>query len=271
MEVTYLNHFGDDLTVVNAARVSMGRKSSFDYDAVEAPGFVCEETNTVRAFCEKKHPGPDHYGSEATDQTVLPPGCDCPYQEGGHVQKLKEKDERLIKYLAAQKHEIPFAHPHVSFHFKAPIFVARQLVKHQIGLSWSEISRRYVKGEPEFWWPEVWRKGSEDIKQGSTDEEIASGYGSVVDNWKRGTEIHLKNAYAMLLNEGVCPEQARIILPLNTYTEWHWTGSLLAWARVWGLRVGKPGAQQETKECVKLIGPKMEELFPASWKALTNG
>jgi thymidylate synthase (FAD) len=210
VEVTYLDHMGSDLTVVNAARVSFGKR--------------------VEEF--------------------------RPVQDGG-----------LLNFLARHKHELPFAHPHISFHFKAPIFVARQLAKHQVGFVWSEISRRYVKNTPELYWPQQWRKGSDDIKQGSTDETFEDKYGVTerIDIAARS----LVWDYKRLVAEGCCAEQARMILPQNMYTEWHWTGSLLGWARVWGLRV-KPDAQRETREIVEKIGPKLAELYPYSWKALTD-
>jgi thymidylate synthase (FAD) len=176
-----------------------------------------------------------------------------------------EKDARLLRYLAKHKHELPFAHPHVSFHFKAPIFVARQLAKHQVGFVWSEISRRYVKGGPELWWPQEWRKGSEDVKQGSLAEEFVARPGQMtrVADMADG----LVWEYKRLLADGCCAEQARMILPQNMMTEWVWTGSLLGWARVWGLRMGA-GAQKETKDVVGLIDEKMGELFPVSWVVL---
>ncbi len=208
MEITYLGHYGNDLAVVNAARVSFGkRKEVFD-----------------------------------------------------------DKDARLVAYLAKHKHVLPFRHPHVSFHFKAPIFVARQLVKHQVGMSWSEISRRYVTGEPELWWPEVWREAAEDKKQGSKD-------GGIIEQREAEAEAQFAagvalKTYMHLLKRKVAPEQARMVLPANLMTEWHWTGSLLAWAHLWNLRT-EEHAQKECQDCVRLIGPTMERLFPVSWKVLT--
>lgn len=208
MEATYLGHYGDDLAVVNAARVSFGkRKEVFD-----------------------------------------------------------KGDERLINYLVRHGHVLPFRHPHISFHFKAPIFVARQLVKHQVGMSWSEISRRYVAGS-EFFMPEFFRQKAEDKKQGSLDVEMEDG-----EEWTNKFYWLSKKAttvYEEALAAGMAPEQARMILPLNSYTEWHWTGSLLAWAHLWKLRVA-PDAQKETQDCVRQIGPKMTELFPVSWPTLTG-
>ena len=179
----------------------------------------------------------------------------------------EEKDPRLLKFLARNKHEIPFAHPHVSFYFKVPIFVARQLAKHQVGFVWSETSRRYVKSEPEFYWPKVWRKGSADIKQGSLSEGVDDQGGIMIDAVL--AVKRMVSEYNHMLALGVAPEQARMILPQNMYTDVTWTGSLLGWARVWGLRT-KPDAQEETRDVVAMSGPKMEELFPHSWAALTG-
>lgn len=176
-----------------------------------------------------------------------------------------EKDARLLRYLAKHKHELPFAHPHVAFHMKAPIFVARQLAKHQVGFVWSEISRRYVKDTPEVYIPDVLRKGSPDIKQGSLEEEI---YEPILQKHNyRDIVNRAVLVYEHLLRAGVCPEQARAVLPQAAYTEWHWTGSLLGWARVWGLRV-KPDAQRETRELVEQIDAPLSEHFPAAWQVL---
>ena len=187
---------------------------------------------------------------------------------GKRKEVFDEKDARLVRFLARENHIIPFAHPHVIFHFKAPIFVARQLAKHQVGFSWSEISRRYVKSEPELYIPPILRKGSADIKQGSLDEKV-DDHETVKQAYTVSSQLAVE-FYKQALEKGICPEQARALLPQNAYTEWHWTGSLLGWSRVWNLRA-KPDAQRETREVVEMIGPKMQELFPVAWEALTNG
>lgn len=174
-------------------------------------------------------------------------------------------DERLLRFLAREGHELPFAHPHISFHFEAPLFIARQLQKHQVGFVWSEVSRRYVKTEPTFWWPKVWRKGSKDIKQGSTDEEVklTDQLEANLTYWEDDNVI----AYEQLLAEGVCAEQARMVLPQNLLTAWTWTGSLLGWSRVWRLRTA-PDAQRETQEVVRQIDGPLAEHFPVAWAVL---
>ena len=174
---------------------------------------------------------------------------------------LKAKDNKLIRYLAKHKHISPFGHCFASFHIKAPIFVARQLVKHKF-LRWNEISRRYVDDTPEFYEPMAWRGRSSDKKQGSAglvnisvDQEL---------QWNRQL-----STYNNLLSEGVCPEQARMVLPQSMMTEWYWSGSLDAFADMCNLRC-KSDTQAETRQVARQIDHKMIELFPVSWDALTE-
>jgi len=179
--------------------------------------------------------------------------------------KLKAKDDKLIRYLAKHNHISPFGHCFASFHVKAPIFVARQLVKHKF-LRWNEISRRYVDDEPEFYVPEVWRGRSADKKQGSEGEVKL---GTLDDTIVSDSPHEALCAYNALLDAGVAPEQARMVLPQSTMTEWYWSGSLDAFADMCNLRC-KPDTQAETREVAKQIDHKMIELFPVSWDALTE-
>lgn len=177
-------------------------------------------------------------------------------------EKFSEKDIKLIKYLADHNHWSPFAHCFVSFRIQAPIFVARQLQKHTVGLAWNEVSRRYVDSDPEFYIPDTWRKRAENVKQGSSDE-LAD-----VDNIKvtNAIEASLK-LYLGLLKDGVCPEQARMVIPQSMMTEWIWSGSLYAFARVCKLRLD-PHTQKETREIAQQIAGYMSDLFPHSWRSL---
>ena len=172
-----------------------------------------------------------------------------------------DKDEKLIKYLAEHEHWSPFAHASLQFRIKAPVFVARQLVKHQVGLVWNEVSRRYVDDKPEFFTPTSWRGRPKNSKQGSdgevhTDEEYYQRY-------VNGCKVY----YHLLLNEGVAPEQARMVLPQSMMTEWYWSGTLYAFARVCNLRC-KPDTQRETQEVANEIDRLTNEAFPYSWKHL---
>jgi thymidylate synthase (FAD) len=202
---------------------------------------------------------------------------------------LFEQDEKLINYLAKHNHWSPFAHTSIQLRVSAPVFVSRQLVKHQVGGVWNEVSRRYVDDEPTFYFPNKWRKRAENVKQGSSDEAITevidttfSCIGYTEDNtpfiYKEtsldslaldivGQALETYNAF---IRNGVAPEQARMILPQNMMTSWYWTGSLMFFYRVWAQR-SDSHAQMETQEVAKQICGICEELFPVSWKALVNG
>ncbi|MGJ8660413.1 MAG: FAD-dependent thymidylate synthase [Bacteroidota bacterium] len=214
---TYIDHCGSDLSVVNAARVSFGKKSEYIYSGVDTNG---------------------------------PP-----------EKLLHVKDRNLIKYLAKHKHISPFGHAFASFHVEAPIFVARQLVKHSY-LRWNEVSRRYIDDEPEFYVPDVWRGRSADKKQGSE----GAVYPTADVPFNNYTALR---TYNDLLAEGVAPEQARMVLPQSTMTEWYWSGSLDAFSRMCSLRC-KPDTQYESRLVADQVSEKMSELFPVSWAALMD-
>ena len=174
---------------------------------------------------------------------------------------LSVSDGILISYLARHKHMSPFGHCFATFHVKAPIFVARQLVKHKF-LRWNEISRRYVDEEPEFYEPETWRGRAKDKKQGSDGVVDVGNWGDT--NWACLT------AYKDLLDYGVAPEQARMVLPQSTMTEWYWSGSLDAWSDMCKLRQAED-AQYESRLVANSISMDLGTLYPASWKALIRG
>ena len=177
---------------------------------------------------------------------------------------LDAKDEKLIKYLALWGHWSPFAHATMSFRIKAPIFVARQLVKHQVGLSWNEVSRRYVSDQPELYKIDKWRGKPVNSKQGSAGEVELSDLAKVsYDKIMEGCKI----LYDQLLGEGVAPEQARAVLPQTMMTEWIWSGSVYAFSRVCNQRI-KPNAQRETGEVAEQIVKVMEQHFPLCTKYL---
>ena len=199
----------------------------------------------------------DHMGS---DDRVVDAARVSMHKEAS--QFSPEKNHKLIAYLAKHGHWTPFAHCQITMRVKAPIFVARQLVKHQIGLTWNEVSRRYVDDAPEFWWPDAWRLRAENVKQGSSEETIP------VD--KMTTQVlqnQILGVYESLLGKGVAPEMARIVLPLNVYTEWYWTGSLMAFARVCKQRLD-PHAQKETRAIAQMISDICADKFPVSWEVL---
>ena len=228
MQVMLVDSMGTDLSIVNAARVSFDKESEW-----------------VSTF----------------DKTT-PVGVDWDMR-GTKLFQLKDSDAKLISYLAKHNHWSPFAHTSIQLRVKAPIFVARQLVKHQVGGVWNEVSKRYVDSEPEFYFPEVWRGRPVNAKQGSS---------GVIDDpmWGQAAHEHVKNClswYESAIAAGVAPEQARMILPQNMQTEWYWTGSLMFFVRVCRERLA-PGAQQETREVAEQIAEIVAPLFPVSWSAL---
>ena len=216
IEVTYIDHMGSDLSVVNAARVSFGKKS--------------------------KSLGEVGIG----DDPIM-------------VPVLHDTDVRLIRYLAKHNHKSPFNHAFATFHVKAPVFVARQLQKHEY-MPWNEISRRYVDAEPELYEAPVWRGRSADKKQGSSGEVRSNANVHYFNN-------NALQMYKQLLDEGVAPEQARMVLPQSMMTEWYWSGSLYAFAKMCGLRL-KDDTQVETRNVAELIEDVMMDIFPNSWEAL---
>ena len=183
------------------------------------------------------------------------------------ASKVKESDQKLIRFLAAHDHWTPFGHVQAQFRIKAPVFVARQLVKHQVGMVWNEVSRRYVDTGPEFHAPEGWRKRAPDKKQGSLNETIENDslvYNAYWDLMTRSEEL-----YDFMLEKGVAPEQARMILPQSMMTEWIWTGSLVAFARVVKLR-SSDDAQYECQQIANRIKKELDNTpqVQYSWREL---
>lgn len=234
MEATLVQSMGSDLTVVNAARVSFNKESEWD-------GF-------------------------------------------SNSHNLKQADAKLIRYLARHQHWTPFSHAVVTLREKVPIFVARQRFKHTVGFSYNEVSRRYVDDDPEFFVPDTWRSRPEGgIKQGSGEAEVVylcgdgniqvaplpngfSGSGKVKECYNRLLK-YSQDLYSCMIDSGVAPEQARMVLPQSMYTEYYVTGSLAAWARAYNLR---KDAQKEIQDLADIWDEIISPLFPCSWDALTG-
>lgn len=178
-----------------------------------------------------------------------------------------EQNNKLLAYLAKHNHWSPFAHPQITLHVKCPIFVARQDFKHVVGFARNEVSRRYVDTPPEFYTPDVWRSRPEgSIKQGSGGEhENNSQY---VDDYSKFV-ARVSGLYWGMIEEGVAPEQARMVLPQSMYTSYYVTGSLAAWARAYKQRIDAH-AQVEIQDLAKQWDEVIKPLFPESWEALTG-
>ncbi len=216
--VRLIEVMGSDLTVVNAARVSFHRESSWDGDI---------------------------------------------------SKELNDKDKKLISYLAKHKHWTPFGHPQIMLHIKAPISIRTQLFKHKVGFVENEISRRYVIEEPEIYIPKWRSKPTNGAKQGSEDFLTNEDTLAAAEAMYFGVVSDALKIYQWLLEAGIAPEQARFALPQGTYTEWYWTGSLAAYARVFKQRID-PHAQWEVREYATAIGSLIQPYFPVCWAELTK-
>ena len=189
-----------------------------------------------------------------------------------------EQNAKLIKYLGTHDHWSPFAHPQITLRETVPIFVARQRFKHVVGFCYNEVSRRYVDSEPEFYTPDVWRSRPEgSIKQGSGEALVThcdDGYhgegGDPIGFVYRDLMSHCEIVYNNMLQAGVAPEQARMVLPQSMYTSYYVTGSLAAWARAYKQRIDAH-AQVEIQDLAKQWGDIIAPLFPESWAVLTGG
>ena len=253
--VEYLDHMGTDLTVVNAARTSFGKES--DWDLIAVPPYGLKEKRLKPADANLIRFLATGFRTQEWDK-LLKKIVDCEDKE--------DLTEILLHYKKSAQHWAPFGHPHMQIRMKLPIFLARQFVKHQIGGTWSEESRRYMSSEPEFWFPKEWHSRPEDIKQGS--DGLISDQDRVFWHSHDATAAAL-GTYSTLLHMGVAPEEARIHLPLNTMTTVTWTGSLLFWSRVCNQRLDNH-AQKAANELAQQIADIAKPLYPVSWAALVE-
>lgn len=236
MQVTYVDHMGDDIRVVNAARVSFHKESDWEFP----------------------------YNKENIGH---PQGAD---------KSISEQDQKLIKYLAKHNHWTPFSHVQITMREKVPIFVARQRFKHMVGFTYNEVSRRYVDDVPEFFIPDVWRGKPKNAKQGSSDEVITDlrlqGFNTqTVSNAYEKLLMHVDILYKDMIEAGIAPEQARMVLPQSMYTEYYVTGSLAAWARAYKLR-SDPHSQKEIQDLAEMWNQVISNILELkySWSALID-
>lgn len=222
----YIDHMGDDLRVVNAARVSFDKESNWAEHHNESGGLLKKE--------------------------------------------LTEGDTKLVAYLASHGHWTPFSHPMITMRETVPIFVARQRFKHMIGFTYNEVSRRYVDDTPEFFEPDAWRgRPTDGAKQGSSDAINEAGFQKAWDGTLESHHRYCVETYNDMLNQGIAPEQARMVLPQSMVTSYYVTGSLAAWARAYALRID-PHAQKEIRDLAEIWGGIIQPLFPVSWTALIH-
>lgn len=198
-----------------------------------------------------------------TDDTV----CDAARvsMDKAAILFTKEQNKRLLVYLAKNQHWSPFSHTSLQMRFEAPIFVARQLAKHQVGFAWNEVSRRYVSSDPICWYPEFFRMRPENIKQGSgLDPHPRTSMHKAAYSAVCHTAL---KAYKQMVDDGICPEQARAVLPQSMMTQWIWTGSLYAWHRMYKLRIDTH-AQAEVQIYARKVANICRHNYPDAWSAL---
>lgn len=239
IKAEYINHMGDDLEVANAARVSFDKESKW----VE----TCS--------CGVAREGNRFPGCGADIRT-------CP---NNITKTLSEADTKLIKYLAKHNHWTPFGHTSIKLRMSAPVPIRTQCFKHKQGFVENEESRRYVSSRPEYFMPDFFRKRPEgSIKQGSGEKHERS------DKWLTAYEMSCINAirlYEEMIEDGVCPEQARFVLPQGCIVNWIWTGSLYAYANFY-LKRSDSHAQKEIQDLAEEVSKIIQPLFPVSWAAL---
>ena len=296
IEVKYVDHMGDDLSVVNAAKVSFGARSEWEYSC-EFEGCIegCKPLSEGCIASESDGCGALARLSKKDQSLISFLARGCTSDEWGlHLYDLggsgPEQMERLVNHIKRMPaHWSPFAHTAISLNIKMPIFVARQIMKHTTGIEYNEVSRRYVKDSPSLFTPDKWREASEDVKQGSSDKEVLSGdyfyYEYKDDNsvplkWQCGVDTTLEQVienhnesclelYQDMVDRGVAPEQARMVLPQSMMTEVVATGNLYAFANMYNQRID-PHAQYESQLVAKGVGKVLEGLYPYSFKELTK-
>lgn len=259
IKVTLNNAMGDDLDVVKAAKVS------FDADEdVQPEGWksvtVAHITREQPILTEKQR-GLIRY---------LVRGMPTAEYEDmvAEMAMFPESIPRLLwKFRNTPLHAAPFGHCFLSFTVEAPVFVARQLVKHEY-LRLSEVSRRYIKGEPEYYMPENWSGIADNVKQGAGSPLDMEGQ-TYADHVYYMAVEKSQDAYSELLRF-VAPEEARMVLPLCHMTRWRWSGSLDAFMNMCKMRIDSH-AQSATREVAGQIGEYIKQLYPQSWASYVEG
>jgi thymidylate synthase (FAD) len=260
--VQYEDSMGDDLAVVNSAKVSFGKRSEWEW--VESG---------VKAFGNESHQ--KLAAGDVRLINYLARGCTVKDWDAILAEIILDKPtayalaDTINHYRDMPLHKSPFNHCYARFNVTAPIFVARQLVKHEY-MPWNEISGRYVEFEADFFQPHTFRAKADNKKQGS-GEELNAIKSAILQEIFDDAHQHAYEAYKEALLHGLCEEQARSLLPLDTQTQWVWSGSVGAISKMCKLRLA-PDAQYESRLVAEAISKEMSKLYPIAWAALmTNG
>lgn len=207
----------------------------------------------------------DHMGSDLTAVNA------ARVSYGAESKTLSERDSHLLSFLAEHEHVTPFRHAAVTLRCRAPIFLARQLGKHQVGFSWNEVSRRYKDGEAieiECYVPDI-VMGRPDKLMTQSAKPVPADYAEDYKQYFMNMNRLAVREYKALIGFGVAPEQARMVLPQSMITEWIWTGSLYGWASMYKQR-STEHAQYEARLFAEEVAEVMKKLFPICWEQLTK-
>lgn len=243
MKAVYIAHSLTDQDVANFARQSFGKK---------AEEYTEEQNNNLVRYLARGMQTKEW--NALIDRIAISPDREEAIELATHLRNIPE-------------HWVPFGHPTISIRMQAPVPIARQLFKHKVGFVESEESRRYISGTPELYVPDSFRASAANVKQGSAGEHESS------ECWKETYDFHCRQAiaqYEAMIEDGVCPEQARFILPQGVEVNWVWTGSLYAFSQMCVKRLDSH-AQKETQLLAQEIDAIIAPLFPISWAALVHG
>jgi thymidylate synthase (FAD) len=255
---------GSDLGIVNAARKSFGRRSEWDvsYDCVEFCGVnvLKDKDKRLLEFLARGMTAVDFTRFKLSiESSILGIQDDVP-------ECYEDLVEKLWEWRNTPTHDTPFNHGFFSFEVKAPVFVARHLVKHEY-LIMSEYSRRYITDDVEFYVPDIWRAKAEDVKQGSGGAAASQYFPT---SYCEQTGVDAVQRYNKMLAQGICAEQARIILPQNTMTAWTWGGTLGAFSNMCKLRLSSD-TQAETRVVAQAVYEELKKQFPVAAPLLVEG
>lgn len=243
MKAIYLNHYLSDMDVANIARQSFAKR---------AEEYTEEQNHNLIKYLAR--------GMTSKDWDTL-------MEELLNIESKDDAEALAVHLRNIPEHWVPFGHPHITLRMQAPIPIRVQCFKHKVGLVESEESRRYISSKPEYFIPEYFRAKAANVKQGSGDIHPNS------QAWKDAYIAQCNDSIALYeeaIADGVCPEQARFILPQGCEVNWVWTGSLYAYANFYNQR-SDSHAQKEIQELAEQVNSIIAPLYPVSWAALTNG
>lgn len=257
MKAVYENHYLKDKDVANFARQSFSKLADY---------FSEEDNDKLIKFLARGMASKDW--NKLINEMLMQHTAHSFLSENQAEKLNKTKAKELAVYLRKIPcHWVPFGHPQVTLRMKAPVPIRVQCFKHKIGFVESEESRRYISSKPEVFIPESFRASAENVKQGSGADHHSSNYW--LDVYTETTNAALK-VYQDMIDAGVCPEQARFVLPQGCEVNWVWTGSLYAYSNFYNQR-SDSHAQKEVRDLAQQVNDIITPLFPVSWVALTKG